>query len=411
MFRLDCTVQDYAWGDLESIPRLLGIEPDGTPAAELWMGAHPKAPSRVVHADARTLDQYIAVSPESALGASTVERFGQLPFLFKVLAAAQPLSIQTHPSLQQAHAGYTRENEAGLDIGAPNRTYRDANHKPELICALTPFAARVGFRTVSEARAVVGELCEQVGKSNGALREFAARLAEPGTDRDVLHGTLDYLLRLADPAVAKLTGELLDAASHVTQGEWANELAWVARMDRAFPGDIGIAVGILLNHVDLSPGEALFLPAGNLHAYLRGTGVELMANSDNVVRGGLTGKHIDIDELLDVVDATPLTPDVQRPTSGAHTYTSPVPEFALTRITGDADPAETVLDAPGPKILLAVSGAWELRADSSPDAMDLTQGEVMFVEAAEGPVRAFANGQGRGPEGPELFVATIGGSS
>ena len=405
MKRLECTVQDYAWGDPDSIPRLLGTEPDGTPAAELWMGAHPKAPSR---SDSASLDELIADAPAELLGAETADRFGQLPFLFKVLAAAQPLSIQTHPSLDQARAGFARENAAGIDLGAPYRTYRDANHKPELICALTPFAARVGFRPVSEAREVLAILQETAAGPTPHLDELLAQMQADGDDTQVLQGVLAHLLRLDAATVPQLIGEVLDAARQVTSGDRADELAWLDTMDRHFPLDVGIAVALLLNHVDLSPGEAVFLPAGNLHAYLRGTGVELMANSDNVVRGGLTPKHIDIDELLAVVDATPLDPEVQRPGGAVHTYASPVPEFALTKLLGSAEQQEPIaLDGTGPRIVLITAGTWILTSDTHEEPLTATQGQVVFVGNDEGALRLLPDAAGT-PEAAEAFVAGIG---
>lgn len=390
MQRLDCTVQDYAWGDPESIPRLLGYEPTGTPAAELWMGAHPKAPSRAI-GDDRPLNEVIDADPASQLGAAITERFGQLPFLFKILAAAEPLSIQSHPSLDQAKAGFAREEAAGVALGAFERTYRDANHKPELICALTPFAAKVGFKSVAEARALFALL------GHTGLAGLRTQLDQHGDDASVLSATLAWLLGLDSGARSRLVSDLLDAVSSPDTsdaGAFAAELAWVPRVHEAFPGDIGGVVALLLNHVELAPGEAVYLGAGNLHAYLSGTGVELMANSDNVVRGGLTPKNIDIDELLDVVDATPLDPQIQRADSGVHTYESPVAEFSLTRIT---DP-QAHHERPGPHIAIATGGTWTV--STADESVKLAQGEVVFVAASEGAIDVVGQGA--------MFVASPG---
>lgn len=379
MERLECVVQDYAWGDPASIPELLGLPLTGAPAAELWMGAHPKAPSVVVDRD-MTLDRLIASAPDDHLGAALSGTFGRLPFLFKVLAAAQPLSIQSHPTLGQAQAGFAREEAAGIDIGSPLRTYRDDNHKPELICALTHFVAKVGFKPLADTRALFVALG---GEQLAPLRE---RLVPDGSpEAEQLGSVLKWLLELPPREVGPVVAAVLGAAEHCTEDRFAPELRWVATVHDHFPGDIGGVVALLLNHVELQPGEAVFLGAGNLHAYLQGTGMELMANSDNVVRGGLTPKNIDINELLDVVDASPITPDVQRTIAAVHTYTSPVPEFSLTRVAG----ADAALE-PGPHILIVVEGRYEASTDTG--SLVLEQGNVVYAPASDGPLRLSGNG-------------------
>lgn len=374
MQRLDCVVQEYAWGDLESIPALLRREPNGRPAAELWMGAHPKAPSRAL-ADDAPLNELIAADPDSYLGTAVAQRFGQLPFLFKILAAGEPLSIQSHPSLEQAQVGFAREEAAGIAIGAFERTYRDANHKPELICALTPFVAKVGFKPLALSQALFAALATV----RPGLVPVSDQLAKPGEEAAVLRNTLAWLLGLPAGDSAVLVADLLAAAADCDEPRFGAELGWVPGIHQAFPGDIGGVVALLLNHVELEPGEAVYLGAGNLHAYVRGTGVELMANSDNVVRGGLTPKNIDVAELMNVVDATPLHPEVQRATGAVHTYASPVGEFSLTRVT-----EPTRHDRPGPHIVIVTDGAWELEVPDS--ELLLEQGDVGFVAASDGPL-------------------------
>ncbi|MEX0847273.1 MAG: mannose-6-phosphate isomerase, class I [Ilumatobacteraceae bacterium] len=259
------SVQHYAWGDHDYIPRLLECEPDGAPWAEWWLGTHPGAPSRL--ADGRSLSDHC----------------GELPYLLKVLAADDALSLQTHPSREQAEAGFERETAAGLPIDAPDRIYRDRSPKPELLCALTSFDALCGFRPV---RATIA-LCDELG----ALT-LAASLRTDG-----LAATVDALYRGSlDPAPI-----IEVCAAHDTP-----EAALVTQLAGQYPGDPSVVVTLLLNRVVLSPGEALFLGPGNLHAYLHGAGVEIMSASDNVVRGGLTTKHVDVDELLDVVVIEPL---------------------------------------------------------------------------------------------------------
>ncbi len=341
--------QHYAWGDPDAIPTIVGVEPDGRPWAEWWLGAHPKAPAGL--GDGSTLDDRIAADPARWLGAEVGERFGRLPFLLKILAASVPLSIQSHPSLDEARAGFARENAAGVALDAPHRTYRDDNHKPELMCALTPFEAKCGYRTLASARAVFDRL--RAAAPHADLDALADRLAADGDDRDVLAAVTAWILDPERDEATDLVPAVVAAAAHAATDEADDaELRSVAEIEDAFPGDPGVVVALLLNHVSMSPGQAIFLEAGNLHAYLRGVGVELMANSDNVIRGGLTPKHIDLPELAAVVDATPLDAAVQTAVGDDHAYEIPVPEFGLRRLDGAVD---TTVD--GPAIALVIRGS------------------------------------------------------
>lgn len=248
-------VQDYAWGDHAAIPELLGIEPDGRPWAEVWFGTHPGGPA--VTTDGRPL----------------AELAGELPFLVKFLAAAQPLSIQTHPNAEQARRGYGREQAAGLASDDPVRNYRDASAKPEVLVALSRFEALCGFRPYDET---------------------AEWFAEEGWN--------ELAEQLAFGSAAYVRWALSSDARELPTGA----PPWAARIAARYPGDGGALVALLLNHVTLLPGEAIYLTAGNLHAYLHGMGLEVMGASDNVIRGGLTPKHVDVDELLDITDFRPL---------------------------------------------------------------------------------------------------------
>ncbi len=370
--RLDCDIQHYAWGQAGAISSLTGREPGGEPEAELWMGAHPKAPSRL--ADGRTLLEAIEADPVTLLGAAVDRRFGQLPFLFKVLAAEIPLSIQAHPSIERATAGFDRENRLGIAIDAPERTYRDPNHKPELICALTPFEAKCGFRALDQTRRLFEAL-------DHPTLDAVRRLLHDGDDRTCLQNVMACLLgqeahasRAMAEAVADRAAELV-ADEHPITDEFGVDLVACAGVAEAFPGDIGGVVALLLNHVVLAPGEALYLGSGNLHAYLHGVGVELMANSDNVLRGGLTPKHIDVAELLAVVDYQPIAAPVERPSGPVHTYASPVEEFALTRV--DLDHATH--DVVGPAIVLVTEGF------ATVGGVRIEAGEPTFIAADGGP--------------------------
>ncbi len=371
---LHCEIQHYAWGQAGSISALIGATPTGEPEAELWMGAHPKAPSLLD--GGQTLLDAISASPATLLGERVDHDFGQLPFLFKVLAAEIPLSIQAHPSLERAKAGFVDENEKGIAIDAPDRTYRDPNHKPELICALTPFEAKCGFRSLAGTRALFDALDHP---HLDPVRKILGEDPHPN-ENDTLRRVLAFLLgrppveatQMAD-AVAARAAELVTERHEICK-QFGPDLEACARVAAAFPGDIGGVVALLLNHVVLAPGEALYLGSGNLHAYLHGVGIELMANSDNVLRGGLTPKHIDIDELLAVVEYQPIDVPIQRPTGAVHTYESPVPEFALTRIELSATP----VDIEGPAIVLITTGEGQLGRAT------ISAGHPHFVSASCG---------------------------
>ena len=297
MQRLTGVIQPYAWGSRTAIPELLGVEPTGEPQAELWFGAHPLAPSTV---DGEPLDKVVAEDPVGVIGRASVEAFGpRLPFLLKVIAAAQPLSLQAHPSREQAEAGYAREQAAGVPRDAPHRTYRDGWPKPELLCALVETEALCGFREPRETY----HMFDKVGVSSAL--ELVAPLANddvPTAER--LRVVFSRLLRLK-PDERSVISEVAQAAE---AAKGPDDLASFARtaweLNAYYPGDPGVLAALLMNRITLQSGDALFMPPGNLHAYLRGGGVEIMANSDNVMRGGLTPKYVDVDELLAILDFT-----------------------------------------------------------------------------------------------------------
>lgn len=282
--KLTGTMQNYAWGHDSYIADLQGRDPSGDPEAELWFGAHPSAPSETSQGP---LDSVIARDPQAQLGYD-----GTLPFLVKLLAAAKPLSLQAHPSLEQAGAGFERDNAAGIPLDAPHRNYKDANHKPELLIALTPFRAMAGFRPVAETI----ELLDAFDLPELAPLEDALARNDVEESERLAHALTLAMKCDATSSVEKRAGELAEREDFI--GEAARNLAVIAR---EYPGDSGLIAAMLLNHVSLNPGEAIFLGAGDLHAYLHGLGVEVMANSDNVLRGGLTEKHIDTDELFSVL--------------------------------------------------------------------------------------------------------------
>jgi len=338
---LDGVVRPYAWGSTTAIQELLDLPVDGTPAAELWFGAHPDDPSHVP-VQGRSLDELIAADPVAALGAEVAERFGgKLPFLLKILAARTPLSLQVHPDLDQARAGYEAEESAGVPRDARERNYHDPNHKPELLCALTEFEALCGFRPVAQTVGLLDEL---------ALPEL-----------DFLRAALDT----PDPLRAALQAVTERAAAD-------GPLRPAHLAAQHFPGDAGILVTLLLNHVRLAPGDAIFLGPGNVHSYLAGTGVEIMANSDNVLRCGLTPKHVDAAEVLAITDFAELA-EPRWCADADGTFTVPVPDFRLTGLEV-AEPGG--LPGRGPRIVLCTAGS------VSVGDVQLAAGRAAFVPAA-----------------------------
>lgn len=372
--------RDYAWGSTSLLAELEGREASGRPEAEVWFGDHPGDPSET--ADGRTLDRWIADDG----AASGVDE--PLPYLLKLLAAASALSIQAHPSKAQAEAGFAREEAAGIPRDAADRTYRDANHKPELIVALSDeFRALAGLRDLDATRRLVA-----------TLGPGAAPLAErlEGTDA-ALAAVIGWLL--SDGADA--ARDVIAAAVSASSDEFAAELALARTLDAAFPGDPGIVVALLMNLVTLHRGEGLFVPAGVLHAYLEGLGVELMAASDNVLRGGLTPKHVDPAELVSVLDATPGLPPVIRPrevAAGVRRYDVPVADFALLAVSPSGEGVDIALE--GPAIAVATAGSPAVAGLASDDAAVLAPGAAVLVTPNEGGLRVSGSG--------ELFVALPG---
>ncbi|MER6913049.1 mannose-6-phosphate isomerase, class I [Streptomyces sp. NPDC000594] len=387
MDRLVNTVRPYAWGSTTAIPDLLGTAPTGEPQAEMWMGAHPGAPSRLHRG---RLDEVIAADPVRELGAPAVDAFGpQLPFLFKILAAGAPLSLQVHPDRHRAIEGYAAEEQAGIPADAPQRNYKDANHKPELICALTPFEGLCGFRPA----AATADLLAGLGVDS--LKPYADLLrAHP--EEAALREVLTAILTADPEEIAGTVAEATAAADRL--GGPYTPYAGIAHH---YPGDPGVIAAMLLNHVLLQPGEALYLGAGVPHAYIGGLGVEIMANSDNVLRCGLTPKHIDVPELLRVVRFTAGDPSVLRPeatAAGEEVYETPVDEFRLSRCL--LAPAATPLDltAPGPQILLCTAGR------AAAGELTLDPGASVFVPAGEKTQVSAV-----GTEPATLFRATVAG--
>ncbi len=359
MRRLHSQIRGYDWGSREVIARIQGRpSPSAGPEAELWIGAHPDNPSTV---DGEPLDKLIAGAPADYLGAQSVQLFGpRLPYLLKILAAERPLSVQAHPDAQQAAQGYAAEEASG----AVERSYVDSYHKPELLVALGDFEALCGFRDPVE--------------SAQALRGLGIDRQVDGLAAGDLGGFLRGLWELPDPA------EVVRRAAE------RDPLA--ARLARFYPGDIGVVVALLLNYVRLSAGEAVWMPARTLHCYVAGAGVEVMAASDNVLRGGLTSKRVDVPELMRVLRFEASLPPVLEPVGvapGVVTWPVPVPDFRLHRVTVSG--SSVSIDLPGPRTVLCLAGAVTL-ADASGE-IALRGGESAFGRAGDGVMTITGTGE------------------
>ena len=377
------TPRDYAWGSTTLIAELEGRTPTGAPEAEVWFGDHPGHPARVP--DGRTLGEWLA-SGDAPEG--TPER---LPYLLKILAAGSPLSIQAHPSKAQAEEGFAREEAAGTPRDAATRTYRDANHKPEIIVALSDrFLALAGLRELAATR----RLLDAVGEATAPLR---AVLDSHPDDADALAAALIWIL---SPAAGAQVSEIIAAATDAASDEFGDELELVRHLQSHYPGDPGIVVAMLLNLVILRRGQGVFVPAGVLHAYIEGLGVEIMAASDNVLRGGLTPKHIDVAELTAILDPRPGPAPVLDPAAGtARTFTGGVPDFVLTQVTADPSAAVEVR-MNGIAIAVATSGEVEITGADTQDRLTLRPGSAALITPNEGSVSISGTG--------EVFIAEPG---
>jgi mannose-6-phosphate isomerase len=391
-------VQEYAWGSKTAIQTLLGLPvPSEKPAAELWLGAHPKAPSEVfIDGEWQTLDKVIEPDPVSVLGKRVAERFSKkLPFLFKVLAADHPLSIQVHPNFEEAREGFERENRLGISLDASERNYKDANHKPEILCAITPFEGLKGFRT---PEAIIN-LMDKVSISTLADELSRLRKEPDSSGLKRFFSTLVYLDQARRECVID---EAIRGSERCVNED--RSFYWMVELNREYPGDIGVLSPLIFNLIELEPGEAIYIPAGELHAYLKGVGMELMANSDNVLRGGLTPKHVDVPELLRIVNFSPkpvlkVTP---RPGGlpGEKIYSTPAEEFQLSVISianGDRFISERNR---GVEIMICMEG--------KADFKDLRTGQVEAVGKGMSLIVPSAVPQYEISGGATLYKATVG---
>jgi mannose-6-phosphate isomerase len=400
-------LRTYAWGSRTAIAEFTGRPvPSAHAEAELWFGANPGDPAwlETEHGETSLLQAMVA-DPEGQLGAASRARFGDvLPFLVKVLAADEPLSLQAHPSTEQAIEGYRREERLGIPLASPVRNYRDTSHKPELLVAVQPFEALAGFRQAPRTI----ELLRALAVSD--LDPFIELLNDQ-SDADGLRALFTTWITAPQPDIDVLVSAVLDGAiQYLSSGatEFAAEAKTVLELGERYPGDAGVLAALLLNRITLAPGEAIFLPAGNLHTYLRGFAVEVMASSDNVLRGGLTPKHVDVPELLRVLDFAP-TPEAQLRTPVRQEgigliYETPADEFAVALLSIDGEHLGHEVDASssheGPQILLCTEGSTIVHGKSG--SLTLERGMAAWVSADDGPVRLLAR------EPVKLFRATVG---
>lgn len=379
--RLKNPIQEYAWGSRTAIPELLGLPiPSDRPCAELWLGAHPKAPSRVrVEGRWAPLDQVIESDPVSVLGKGVSDRFSErLPFLFKVLAVDRPLSIQAHPNLEQAREGFERENRLGIPLDAGERNYRDANHKPELVCAITPFEALKGFRAPQDLLTRLRSVCRET-----LAHELDHLKKNP--NREGIRSLLTSLLTMGAGRRQRIVDAAVQAAGSLVDSDRACQ--WVTALDRAYPGDMGVLSPLIFNLVTLEPGEGIYIRAGEPHVYLNGVGMEVMANSDNVLRGGLTPKHVDVPELLRIVDVnpSPVQKTLLRPGAPAEmVYRTPAHEFQLSVIRVSSHTSFVSGPDRSVEIVICTEGEADIRDLRKGDLQSLKKGESVIIPAAVG---------------------------
>jgi mannose-6-phosphate isomerase len=396
VYRLDNPVKNYAWGSRTHIPKLLGYPAAGKTEAEMWLGAHPSAPSLLQ--DGTRLDDLIANSPVQMLGQQTHDNFGaRLPFLMKLLAAGEPLSLQVHPTSERARIRFAEQEAAGVDLRSPERSYQDASHKPELIYALTRFEGMAGFRDAAKTAEILRRL------ELPWLDSVADQIADSATPFQTLRTVVTEFLTWRGPFLEARLQQLKTSAvraeqashipevrrrpprveaSHVDRESTRVYAAVVPLIDR-YPADPGVLVTLLLNHVVLAAGEAMYIDAGVIHAYTSGFGVEIMAASDNVLRAGLTAKHVDIPELLEITNFTPTPPPLWAPSQsdryGDALLAPPVEEFELS-VCAVEEPRDVTVPS-APQIVLCLDGDVEATAGAR---TSLSRGQSIFVPERAG---------------------------
>ncbi len=372
-------IQNYHWGSYFAISELMGQKiPSNIPQAELWMGAHPKASSDImINGATEPLIKIIEKYPEDILGEKTAAKFNNLlPYLFKILAVGKPLSIQAHPDKKMAVEGYAKENALGIPLDAPNRNYKDQNHKPECICALTPFWALNGFRKIEDILLLLEQVwCKDLENEYKILKEHP--------NHNGLKAFFNALMTMETHRQKKIIEQIVKTVENLSIDN--TSLKWIIKLNNEYPLDVGVLSPILLNLVCLNPGEAIFLNAGTLHAYLDGMGIEIMANSDNVLRGGLTSKHADLPELLNLLDFEtkkvkiifPVESDMEH----EKIYKCNADEFVLSVITLKNEKYTSAVNR-NVEIIICISGKAEIYEKGTTKIIPIKKGESVIIPAA-----------------------------
>lgn len=376
IFKIKGKVQHYAWGGFNYIPQLLNMNNDKQqPFAEYWLGAHPSAPAEILSTPQLSLEALINENPTAVLGAKVVEQFNELPYLFKVLDVHDMLSIQVHPSKAEAVKGFEAEEAAGIPINAPNRNYKDKNHKPEVMVALSDFWLLHGFKSKEAIENTLTEVAElsvllALFKSGGykGLYQFLMEMEQEQVDTLLLPLVKKEIRRKKDNELTRAMPGWWVAKLYENSSDFSN-------LDR------GIFSIYLFNIVHLQKGEAIFQGAGVPHAYLEGQNVELMANSDNVLRGGLTPKHIDVPELMKHTLFEAVVPNILKGEKRGNEkkYPCPVPDFGITAIELNAGEHYTALTT-SVEIILVIEGALLVKQNES---MVIKKGEALAITANE----------------------------
>lgn len=386
-------IQEYAWGSQQMLARFLGQEvPSPVPQAELWMGAHPKAPSQVwVNGEWRRLDQLINDQPHHLLG-EDLGRFGpDLPFLLKVLAVDKPLSLQVHPNAKQAWAGFQREEAQAVPLQAPERMYKDPNPKPECICALEPFWGLCGFRPPAEIIDWFSWLGPQVLEDEIHILGRGC-----GEGEDDLAEMLDSLLSMKPRRRRRVLEQVEKKTARNGDLDMRDPAYWLGVLVREYPQDISVLAALFLQLVHLEPGQAAFLPPGQLHAYLHGMALEIMANSDNVLRAGLTPKHVDTQELLRILSFDSRPVHILHPEAadqGCLRYPLRTEEFALSVLELGESWPELTLAGEGVEILLCTHGELLVRDAHQGTSQHIRQGQSVCIPACVPGVKISGQGQ------------------
>lgn len=380
--------RSYDWGSIAAMPEFLNLPTDGEPFAELWLGAHPTGPSTVeTPGGAERLDEFVSRNERRHLGERVIAGFGRLPYLVKLLAPAKPLSIQVHPTREMAEEGFHEEERRGVPVSDPQRSFKDRSNKPEMVYAITGFEGLVGFRPHEEIVRLLDAIAGPLASARELLSDVRAE--------DGLKLMLETMVGLAADDINTVVGISVSMATAHPDPEVRAACATVVELAQQYPGDVGAVVSLVLNRVQLEPGQLVFLGDGVPHAYLGGFGLEIMANSDNVLRLGLTSKHIDVESMLHAIDFSSWGFEVSTGPGDAvtHVFGPPVPEFALSITRPDkSSQGSTVLPGDGPRILVCLDGDITAATNAAPHGRSITKGQSLFVSAADGDITVRGNG-------------------